>query len=140
MKKRLYLDSNVVLDFLLDRVPYAAATTSLLATAKQGRVTLLVSSLTYSTAHYVVSKAVGKRAALQALVDFHAQVTTVTVDATVIGHALQAGLPDFEDAVQLFAALAAGADTVVTRDPKGFPTQLVALLDPLAALEVIASQ
>jgi len=82
--KRFYLDSNVVLDFLLDRVPYAAAATNLLAAAKQGRITLLVSSLTYTIAHYVVSKAIGKHAALQALVDFHAQITTIAVDDKVI--------------------------------------------------------
>lgn len=137
---RLYLDSNVVLDFLLDRVPYAAAATQLLAAANQGRAMLLVSSLTYTTAHYVVSKAIGKHAATQALTSLHVQVVTVAIDDSVIEQALQAGLPDFEDAVQLFAALAAGAEAVVTRDPKGFPMQLVAILDPLAALQVLAAQ
>lgn len=134
---RFYLDSNVVLNFLLDRAPYATAATQLLAAAYQGRATLLFSSLTYTTAHYVVSKAISKHAATQALASLHAQVATVAVDDSVIEQALQA--PDFEDAVQLFAALAAGAEAVVTRDPKGFPTQLVAVLDPLTALQILAT-
>ncbi|RZJ90500.1 MAG: PIN domain-containing protein [Hymenobacter sp.] len=139
-RKCFYLDSNVVLDFLLDWLPYAEAATKLLAAAEQGKVTLLISSLTYTIAHYVVSKAIGKNAALQALISLHSQVGTAAVDDTIIEQALQAGWPDFEDAVQLFAALEAGAEAVITRDPKGLPTQLIAVLDPLSALEVIASQ
>lgn len=87
---RFYLDSNVVLDFLLDRTPYATAATQLLTAANQGRVTLLVSSLTYTIAHYVVSKAIGKRAATQALAALHAQVATAAVGDSVIEQALQA--------------------------------------------------
>jgi predicted nucleic acid-binding protein len=48
--------------------------------------------------------------------------------------ALEGDTPDFEDTVQLYAALSAGADAIVTRDPKGFPTQAITILDPLAAL------
>lgn len=135
--KRFYLDSNVLLDFLLDRTPHAATATNLLAAAKKGRVTLLISSLTYTTAHYVMSKAIGKKAALLALADLHTQLTTAAVDSQVIGQALQAELPDFEDAVQLFAALAANADVIVTRDPKGFPNSPIPILDPLAALNLL---
>lgn len=137
--KRFYLDSNVLLDFLLNRTPYAAIATNLLAAAKKGQVTLLISSLTYTTAHYVMSKAIGKKAALLALTDLHTQLTTAAVDDKIIGQALQAELPDFEDAVQLFAALAANADAIVTRDPKGFPVAPLPILDPLAALAAVIS-
>ncbi len=131
--KRFYLDSNIVLDFLLDRQPFAELAAELLATAKAGRAELLVSSLLYVTSHYVVSKAKGKIAATQGLTTLFEYVTTVAVDATIVQQALHSGRPDFEDAVQFYAALAAGADAIVTRDPKGFPTQQVPVLNPLAA-------
>lgn len=132
--KKLYLDSNIILDFLLNRQPFAEAASDLLIAAEQGKVTLLVSSLTFITAHYVVSKATGKTAATVALASLFIRISTVAVDASVISQALQSGMPDFEDAVQLFIALAAGADAIVTRDPRGFPTQAITILDPLAAL------
>jgi len=132
--KKLYLDSNIILDFLLNRQPFAEAANDLLTAAEQGQVTLLASSLTFITAHYVVSKAVGKTAATVALASLFTRISTLAVDAPVISQALQAGMPDFEDTVQLFIALAAGADAIVTRDPKGFPTQAIVILDPLAAL------
>lgn len=96
-----------------------------------------VFSLTYITAHYVVSKAVGKAAATQALAKLATQVVTVAVDTAIIEQALQAGRPDFEDAVQYFAALAADTDLLVTRDPKGFPDGRITVLDPLAALALL---
>jgi predicted nucleic acid-binding protein len=132
--KKLYLDSNIILDFLLNRQPFAEAANDLLTAAEQSRVTLLVSSLTFITAHYVVSKTIGKAAATVALNNLFTRISTVAVDAPVISQALQSGMPDFEDAVQLFIALAARADVIVTRDPRGFPTQMITILDPLAAL------
>jgi len=133
--KTLYLDTNILLDFLLNRQPFAEAATTLLAAAEEGRATLFVSSLTFVTAHYVVSKAIGKNAATLALASLFTQINTVAVDVQVINQALQSGMPDFEDAVQSFTALSAGAEAIVTRDPKGFPTQAMAILDPLAALQ-----
>ena len=132
--KRFYLDSNVVLDFLLDRPPFAQPANDLLTAVKIGQVELLVSSLTYITSHYVVSKVIGKIAATAALTTLFKGATTINVGAAVIEQALQSNRPDFEDAVQFYAALAAGADAIVTRDPKGFPTQQVPVLNPLAAL------
>lgn len=106
----------------------------LFAAADNRQIQLLVSSLTFTTAHYLARQPLGKDQALQVLTDLFQQVTVVAVGSSEIEKALQSGLPDFEDAAQLFAALAAGADAIVTRDPKGFPTQQVPVLNPLAAL------
>lgn len=67
--KRLYLDSNVVLDFALNRQPFVEAAESLLAAGQMRQAVLLVSSLTFITAHYVIGKALGKAVALQFLAD-----------------------------------------------------------------------
>ena len=132
--KKLYLDANVVLDYILKRSPFDVAPKELFIMAEQNRVQLLVSSLTFTLVHYITSKQIGKVAATGELAGIFRLVTTVAVDEQIIGQAIQAGLPDFEDAVQLFAALAAGADAIVTRDPKGFPTPLVPVLNPVVAL------
>ena len=77
---------------------------------------------------------VADTAVLAALSNLARIVVIAPITAEMIREALQASLPDFEDAVQFFAALAAGADAIVTRNPKGFPTQQVPVLNPLAAL------
>lgn len=85
--KRFYLDSNVVLDFLLDRPPFAQPANDLLTAVKTGQVELLVSSLTYITSHYVVSKVIGKIAATAALATLFKGVITVNVGASIIEQA-----------------------------------------------------
>ena len=102
--KKPYLDANVVLDFVLKRSPFDAAAQELFALAEHGQVQLLVSSLTFTVVHYVTSKQVGKAAATGEVVQLFRSVSTVAVNEQVVGRALQANLPDFEDAVQLFAA------------------------------------
>ena len=56
------------------------------------------------------------------------------VDGAVIRKALSFEWPDFEDAVCAAAALASGSDTVVTRDPDGFPDSPIRVVDPETAL------
>lgn len=132
--RRFYLDTNVVIDYLLKREPFFLTAKQLFAAADANQIQLLVSSLTFTTAHYLARQPLGKDQALRVLNDLFQQVTVVAVGSSEIEKALQSGLPDFEDAAQLFAALAAGADAIVTRDPKGFPTPQVPVLNPLAAL------
>ena len=42
------------------------------------------------------------------------------IDRKMIQHAVTSRATDFEDAVQYFSAFQAGADLIITRDPKGF--------------------
>lgn len=52
------------------------------------------------------------------------------VDRLVIEHALALGWPDFEDAVQMAAAVQAGTNYLVTRNPQDFKDELVSVLHP----------
>lgn len=133
--RHYYLDSNIVLDLILNREPFADAAEKLFDAAAQQRVELFVSSLTFVTAHYILSKKVGKVAATAALASLVAQVVVLPVTASAIETALQYNFPDFEDAVQLSIAATAGADIIVTRDPKGFRNSFIPVLDALAALQ-----
>ncbi len=132
--KRLYLDTNVVMDYLLKREPFDLLAKQLMVAATDGRARMLVSSLTFTTAHYLARKSLGNAGAEEALTTLFQKVEVVKVGGSEIDQALQSGRPDFEDAVQFYAALATGAEAIVTRDPKGFPASPVPVLNPLVAL------
>jgi hypothetical protein len=53
-----------------------------------------------------------------------------TVDADVVGLALASGMRDFEDALQAFAGVRAGATHVVSRDAEGFRDAPLPVLTP----------
>jgi hypothetical protein len=52
------------------------------------------------------------------------------LDAQIAHQALDADIEDFEDAIQFFSALRAGATTLITRNPKDFPAQDLAIQTP----------
>jgi predicted nucleic acid-binding protein len=52
------------------------------------------------------------------------------VDREVIQQAVDLGLTDFEDAVQVAAAIGAGLDAIVTRDVAGFVGSPILIMSP----------
>lgn len=136
--KRLYLDTNIVLDYLLDRPPFSLAAKQLFAAAQRKEVKLLVSSLSFTTVHYIASKSLTAAGALAGIYELFELVTVAAIDGQVVAQALRAGLPDFEDAVQLFAALAAQADIIVTRDFKGFAQSPIVIADARMAIDQLS--
>ncbi|AMR29143.1 hypothetical protein A0257_19960 [Hymenobacter psoromatis] len=101
----------------------------------KGALQLSVSSLSFSTVYYLMRRhGTAEIEVMSALSELARVVLIAPVTAEMVRQALSAGLPDFEDAVQLFAALHVRANALVTRDPKGFPTPQVPVLNPLAAL------
>jgi predicted nucleic acid-binding protein len=127
------VDTNVVLDVLLDREPFAFGSRRLWAAIEAGRGRGFVAAHALTTVHYLVAQARGSREARE-VVGLLARVFEVAaVDAAVVKRALQLGLGDFEDAVSAAAAEAAGCGLIATRNAKDFKGSPVDPVDPLAA-------
>lgn len=134
---RVLFDTNVIVDLLLDRTPFAEAAVSLASRVERGRLTGVLCANTITTVHYLVSKAAGPEAArakLRKLVDLF-EVAPVT--RAVLESAFDFPIGDFEDAVIHEAAREASVEAIVTRDLGDFdradltvysPTELLAVL------------
>jgi predicted nucleic acid-binding protein len=132
---RLLLDTNVVLDVILARAPWAAEAAALMAAIEAGRADGFVAGHTITTVHYIVAKAAGRQTAATAVSDLLRIVGVVSMESTDFHHALVLGLADYEDAVQAAACLKVGADFLVTRNAKDYKGAPVA---PRSAGEVLA--
>ena len=74
------------------------------------------------------------------LKDIQAITTTLDVTGSIITAAMDSGLKDFEDAIQLYTAFAnKKIQAIVTRDPKGFKNSNISILTPEEALNIIES-
>ena len=85
-------------------------------------------------------KLTGAAKAQELLLDIADIVTIVAVDSRNVNDALRSSFPDFEDALQYFAAEAEtepAIEAIVTRDPKGFAAGALPVLTPPAALAQI---
>ena len=136
---RLLFDVNVVLDVLLDRAPFADASSAAWEAVERGRADGVLSAHAVTTIHYLNSRAVGARAARRTTDSLLDVFGVAPVDETVLRSALGLGWPDFEDAVPAAAARRARCHAIVTRDPKGFPRSPVRVVTPDEAVAWLAS-
>lgn len=135
--KHLFLDTNVVLDFLVRREPFAAPAADLFQLADERRIWFYVSSLSFSHLFYILRKIVGPETTRSLLPDISEVVTIVAVDSRNVRDALHSSFADFEDALQHYAACAEAEpamEALVTRDPKGFAASQISVLSPAEAL------
>lgn len=138
--KRLLLDVNVVLDVLLDRPPFAVAARGLWAAAERKEIEALIPAHGATTVYYLAQRQKGPAVARRVTEDLLTVARVAKVDEAVLRRALALRWPDFEDAVCAAAAVAAGCEILVTRDPAGFRDAPLPVVDPLTAVSLISDR
>jgi predicted nucleic acid-binding protein len=119
--KRVFLDTNVLLDILLKRDPFYAAAAKIWLKVESRELEGLVSLVSLGTIFYLIRKRTDPNTARQAL-NTMCRVLQIVDCPGQAGHtALQSHMHDFEDALQYAIATLAGADCLVTRNPSDFP-------------------
>lgn len=127
---KILFDVNVVLDVLLDRDEWVAESASLLDLAERRKISGYVAGRTVTTVHYIVARAAGRRKAATAVTDLLRILHVVPIAESDFAQALVLGFADFEDAVQVAAALKVGADYVATRNASEFKANPVKARSP----------
>ncbi len=135
-RDKIFLDTDVALDHLADRQPFAEYSHRLFALAETGQLTVCVSSLSFSNLYYILRKLKGHADALALLGKLKLLVRIAAVTETEIQSALSSSFKDFEDAIQHFAAKAEGGiSTIVTRNKADYSTSEIPVLSPEDFLE-----
>lgn len=127
---RVLFDTTVLLDVILGRTPWEADASALLDRAALGELEGFVAAHAVTTIHYLVERARTRHVALSAVRDLLSIIDVAAVGREDVHRALTLGLKDFEDAVQVAAALGVGADYLVTRDAKHFRTAPIEIRTP----------
>jgi|SRR5579872_394672 len=135
--KRVLFDTNVILDVLLDRQPYAEASAAVWAAVETGNTEGMLAAHAVTTIHYLIRKEMGAIKAKRIVSSILTVFGVAAVDGTVVQEALQLPLSDFEDSVTAAAARLAGCECIVTRDPKGFRGSPVRSLTPEAVMPLL---
>ena len=135
--RRVLFDTNVVLDVLLDRQPHARASAAAWASIEAGNCEGMLAAHAVTTVHYLAGKKMGAVKARRIVSALLRVFGVAAVDAAVVQEALHLPCSDFEDAVTAAAALAAGCECIVTRDPKGFLGSPLRCLSPEAAMPLL---
>lgn len=137
---RVFLDTNVILDVLADRQPFADDAAAVLSLIETGEAQGFIAAHTATTLFYLLHKELGLKRAKKALMDLLRLVDVVPVDQDRLLHALAMNWDDFEDAVQAACAAKIEADYMITRNPADFSRADVPTLSPAEFLALHRSQ
>ncbi len=136
---RALFDSDVLLDIGLKREPWVQASKAAVALAAAGALEGFVAWHSLSNISYIVKgkEALDPREFITKLLGY--------LEVAPVGHrdmqlALKLSTSDLEDAMQVAAALACGADRIVTRNTRHFKNSIVPAVTPAELLEELRAQ
>lgn len=120
MKTRLFLDTNIMLDFLGERYPFYDSIAKIATLADKGQITIIVSALSYSTVSYFLTKHENKEIAKEKLRKFKIISEICDLNEQIIEKGLNSNFADFEDSLQYYSALSSDTNILITRNGKDF--------------------
>ena len=130
---RFFLDSDVLLDVLLERHPHFIDSAAILdhAVRRPGRAGVACHSL--ANLHYLIDG--GAEEFIGQLLDF---VEVPATGSTQLRQALDLGFTDLEDAIVASAAVLFGAQIIATRNTRDYRNSPVRAVTPREAVKLLA--
>jgi predicted nucleic acid-binding protein len=128
MKSKLFVDTNIVLDYLMMRIPFYKSAAQLFSLASKGNIIIYISTLSFTTAHYYLLKRMERKQALIKISQFRKLITLLPVSERTIDMALASDFKDFEDAVQYHCAKSENISVLLTRDVKDYVTSKIPVM------------
>jgi len=135
--QKIFLDTNIVIDFLGKRANFYQPAAKILTLADQKKIEIYTSPTSISNTYYLLSRFENTKIALEKIRKFKVLCSISMMDDEVIEKAINSNFKDFEDAMQYFSALASNCDLIVTRNEKDFKNALIPVLNGESYLETL---
>jgi predicted nucleic acid-binding protein len=130
-KPSVLIDLNIVLDVLQKREPFYETSARLLALVETGRVKGYIAAHSITTLFYLIKKGRSGAEARATITNLLQFIKIAPVDQGTIEQALNLDYHDYEDAVQMIAAVQAKVDCLITRNIKDYQPALLSVLQPV---------
>ncbi|MBI5606234.1 MAG: PIN domain-containing protein [Deltaproteobacteria bacterium] len=127
---RVIIDTNIVLDVLLEREPFVQAAVNLFSLAEESVIEAFLCATTITTIDYLLTRSLPASTARAALRKLISLFEVASVNRLVIERALESKINDFEDAVLAESGRSAGVDSIVTRNTKDFFGSALKVFEP----------
>ena len=136
---RVLLDTDVVLDYLLEREPFAQTAGRLFELNAQGAFDGYISGITPINVFYLGRKVLERDKLRQALKDLLLAMRVCSITHAVLIQAFALPLTGYEDAVQHASATASRLDAIVTRNLKDYKNATFPIFSPADFLKQLTS-
>lgn len=129
--KNLFLDTNVLMDILANRIPFYESSSKVYKLGINKKCNLFTSSNTINTVHYLLKKFIGEQEIRNALDEITDIVSIIPVNLDMIKKSLNSNHKDFEDAIQIYSAQSISEmNCIVTRDLKDYKNAEIQVYTP----------
>jgi predicted nucleic acid-binding protein len=136
----LFIDTDVIIDFLIDRKPHSRETAIIFTLIEQKKLKGYVSSYTFSNLYYVLKKVESHNKVISKLDSISKMLTILKVDQQTIKDAIASGFSDFEDSIQYNCALDyKKIDVLITRNTKDYKNSEIPVMTPADCLKTVSS-
>ena len=136
----LFIDTDVIIDFLIDRKPFSREAAIIFTLIEQKKLKGFSSSLTFSNLYYVLRKIESHNKVISKLDSLSKMIGILKVEEQTIKNALASGFPDFEDSIQYFSAVdSKKIDVIITRNIRDFKKSEIPVMTPGDFLKTASS-
>jgi predicted nucleic acid-binding protein len=138
--KHLFLDTNVLIDFLIDRKPFSLEAAKLFNYSLKKKVNLYVAAVSYNNIYYILNRNNSNTQTINSLSELFELTEIIDVSKEIIKKSLHSDFKDFEDAIQYHTAKSFNKiDCIVTRNTKDFKTSVLPVFNVTEALSFLES-
>ena len=138
--KKIFMDTNVVIDFLANRKPFSLEAAKLFDLVITGKVKIYISAVSYNNIYYILRQSLTNNVTISLLEDLAEMTEIADVTNVIIRKSLKTDFKDYEDAIQYYCALSIPQiDFIVTRNAKDFKKSTIAILTPAEAVFSLTS-
>jgi len=130
MIKKLFIDSDIILDIVLKREPFFSDSQRMLILIERNYFSGFTSSLIIANCYYIISSNRDKKTALKTISKIRSILNILPFTDKEIGESLNSSIKDFEDGVQYFIALNNGINNLITRNISDYRGLDINILTP----------
>ena len=129
MTQRIFLDTNILIDLVTEKIPFSDQADQLLAIIDEYNIEVYASALSIANIAFFVTKL---RKKPHDIVSKLLQWIKITdLNREVIDHAVVSKFSDFEDGLQYFSAISVkGIEAIITRNKKDFILSQIPVFTP----------
>jgi len=127
--KRIFVDTNVLLDLLLKRRNFSKDAEELFYYCKKKGITPHISSLSIATVNYILSKIFSEKEVREKLEIIYQLVSILPFNKEIVFSAHHSSFKDLEDAFQYFTAKRYNIPVIITRNQKDFLVDDISIVD-----------
>lgn len=129
--KRVFVDTNIIVDLIADRQPFSKFAIEIFEKAERNEVQLFTSSHSIATTHYLLKKYLEEKKLRDVIYNVLEYVQIIAIDQDIIKKGLKSKHKDFEDALQMLCAYnIEKLDYIVTRNIKDFKDSEIPVFPP----------